>query len=157
MRAALLVLAAIGSFCLLSTPASAQEANTAAPAFVGAAACKECHTEVFDAWQKTKHATALNRLSEAERAGGQCIRCHVTGPAAQVEAEAAKPSMPGIQCEACHGAGKAHVDSAVAGGPLPNLIVRKPKASECERCHNDKGPRFRGFMYDAMVGFSHRP
>ena len=53
-------------------------------------------------------------------------------------------------------AGRAHVEATKAGGAGKGNIVRKPSAELCERCHNAKSPHFRGFFYDAMLGFAHR-
>jgi cytochrome c554/c'-like protein len=150
MRVALVFAALL--MCVLVPPIAAQSAPSP---YVGAAACKSCHGEIYAAWEKTKHSTALNRLSASDRAGA-CIGCHVTGTPEQIAAEAASPTLPGVQCESCHGPGQSHVESANAGGPTPGLLTRTPKSSECERCHNDKGPHFKGFFYNAMAAMSHR-
>jgi hypothetical protein len=58
----------------------------------------------------------------------------------------------GVQCEACHGAAKAHAaDPATTAG-----LTKVPPAAVCEECHSSRSPRFRGFYYDAMVFLSHR-
>ncbi len=44
----------------LSTPASAQPvASVAAAHYVGSAACKECHTDIYDRWKKTRMANVV--------------------------------------------------------------------------------------------------
>ena len=140
--------------CLLAwfTPtfASAQAPATA-PDYVGADACKSCHQAIFTSWSQSKHAHTIDRLSKEEKAGGECIRCHVTGSAEQIARELGTPSRPNVQCEACHGPGSLHAaDATVRTG-----IKKVPAAATCEGCHNDKSPKFRGFVYAAMVGFSH--
>ena len=52
--------------------------------YAGAAACKDCHLAQYEAWEKTKHSKALGKLQPADRAGGKCIKCHVTGTAEQI-------------------------------------------------------------------------
>lgn len=122
--------------------------------YVWDGACKDCHGDLYQAWQNTKHAVALNRLTASERQR-ECIGCHVTGTDHQIEVDG-KVANANVQCESCHGPGRAHVEAAKAGGPGKGNIIRKPSQESCERCHNAKSPHFRGFFYDAMLGFSHR-
>jgi hypothetical protein len=127
-------------------PAPAQ-----APGYAWADSCKTCHTAIYDAWAKTKHASALDRLSPANQEK-ECIGCHVTGPKTRVNDGNKKVVNRGVQCESCHGPAAAHVaDPAVKTG-----LVKTPPASTCEECHNDKGPHFKGFWYDAMKTLVHK-
>lgn len=130
----------------------------AAPAdtsgYVWDAACKECHAEIHDAWAKTKHKTALNRLSAAEHEQ-PCAACHLTGSAKPVSLEG-KIVNAGVQCESCHGPGKDHVDSAKGGAAVPTKMGTKPGESLCVQCHSDKSPHFHGFFFSAMKGFVHK-
>ena len=132
--------------------AGAQEpAPPAAPNYVGADACKSCHQAIYTSWSQTKHARTINRLSTDKKASGGCIRCHVTGSAEQIVREGGTPTYPNVQCESCHGPGSLHAaDATVRTG-----IKKVPGAATCESCHNDKSPKFRGFVYAAMVGFAH--
>ena len=124
--------------------------------YVGAEACQECHADNYTAWHATKHASALNRLNAADRAGGQCIRCHATGSPEQLAAEGANPSLPGVQCEACHGAGRAHADAARAGTPQAGAIAKAPGEKNCLGCHNEQSPHYTPFFFSAMKGLVHR-
>ena len=132
-------------FLLLARAASAQ---TTAPSndYIWAAACKDCHGAQYAAWEKTKHAHALDRLSTSERDAGGCVRCHVTGApgltADQVNAN--------VQCEACHGPGRPHVQGD------PEAITRKPDEKVCVGCHNEKSPHFRFFSYAALAPLVHQ-
>ena len=136
---------------LIAAPAFAQESQPAHPGYAGADACKNCHGAIFDAWQGTKHAHAIDKLSPSEREGDACIRCHVTGSPQQIAAEGAKPSLPNVQCESCHGAAAAHAaDPSTKTG-----LAKKPGESSCTSCHNDKSPHFHGFVYAAMSGYVH--
>jgi predicted CXXCH cytochrome family protein len=113
--------------------------------YVWATACKDCHAPQYTAWEKTKHAHALGRLSTPEREPGGCIRCHVTG-ATGLEAN----EMPAnVQCEACHGPGRPHMQGD------PEAITRKPDEKVCAGCHNDKSPHFRYFSYAALAPLVH--
>lgn len=123
--------------------------------YVGADACKDCHGKVYTAWSRTKHAKALDKLRMADRAGGKCIGCHVTGPAAAILAEGDKPTHPHVQCEACHGPGRKHIEAA-NGGDVSNGRTVKIEEATCTRCHNDTSPHYKPFYYQAMVGLVHR-
>jgi hypothetical protein len=132
---------------VLPALAAAQEGT---PAYAGADKCKSCHQAIDAAWNRTKHAHAIDRLTAGDR-DGECIRCHVTGSAEQIAREKGRPSHPNVQCESCHGPASLHVtDPQVTRG-----MVRKPAESTCESCHNDKSPHYRGFVYTAMVNFVH--
>jgi Cytochrome c554 and c-prime len=121
-----------------------------AAGYAWADSCKKCHEPIYNAWAKTKHAIALDRLSGAEQEQA-CIGCHVTGPKTRVQ-EGRKVLNSGVQCEACHGAAAAHAaDPTVTAG-----LTKKPASSVCEDCHSEKGPHFKGFFYGAMAGLSHR-
>jgi hypothetical protein len=136
---------------LIAAPAFAQEPTAAHPGYAGAETCKTCHGAIFDAWQGTKHAHAIDKLAPSERQGDACIRCHVTGSPEQIAAEGAKPSLPNVQCESCHGAGAAH-----AADPSNKTgLAKTPSERACTSCHNEKSPHFHGFVYGAMSGFVH--
>lgn len=122
--------------------------------FVGADTCKECHVEIHMSWSKTKHARAFERLGRAEREGGACIKCHVTGTPEMVLAEGAKPSQPGVQCEACHGAGRAHVEAA-RGGDASNARTTTVTEETCVRCHNTTSPHYKPFFFAPLKGLVH--
>ena len=149
---AIQTLLAAACVSLLAGPVVAQDqAAPAASPYAGADSCKTCHQAIYDSWANTKHAKAINALAAPDREGDKCIGCHVTGTPQQIAAEGAKPSLPNVQCESCHGPGAAHAaDAKVMTG-----LVRKPGESSCTSCHNDKSPHFRGFVFVAMKGFVH--
>lgn len=132
------------------TAATVAQAPPRAEDYAWADSCRKCHEPVYEAWAKTKHASALDRLSSSEQEK-ECVGCHLTGPKTRVM-DGKKVLNRGIQCEACHGAAAAHVaDPSVKTG-----LTKVPAAPVCEQCHSDKGPHFKGFWYDAMRLLSHR-
>jgi hypothetical protein len=150
-----LSLCIVAALLLLPIDARAQ-APAGKDAYLGAEGCKTCHTAIYDAWAKTKHAKAINRLSGSEKASGKCIGCHVTGSPEMIVAEAAHPSFPNVQCESCHGAGKAHAAKAATDKTALEGVTKKLRESNCTNCHNDRSPHFKGFSYDGMKWFVHK-
>jgi predicted CXXCH cytochrome family protein len=127
------------------TTLAAAQSSQAPADFVWAAACKDCHAAQYSAWQETKHARAIMRLTVEEREGAKCVGCHVTGATAL----AADAVNANVQCEACHGAGRAHMQGD------PKAITRKPSEGVCVRCHTDASPKFKYFAYSSMSPLAH--
>ncbi len=105
--------------------------------YLGYRACQECHAEIVASWQKTPHAHAfagLKRQGEEKQGIPGCVRCHVVA----FEQDGGfidmglTPELADVQCEACHGPGKKHVE---AGGD--GQIVAKPDANSCRVCHTE--------------------
>ena len=134
--------------------------------YVGAQKCKVCHMKIYKSWEQTKHAMAFEALKpgmavEARQKAGldtqkdysqdaACVGCHTTGT----------PDRPGVQCEACHGAGKqyssAKIMNKVAWKADPDKqcamaveagLVRKPAEEQCTACHNAKSPTYKPFDF----------
>lgn len=132
-------------------PAGAQTPPPGAENYVWADACKACHAKYYDAWEKTKHASAIRRLSADDRQK-DCVSCHVTGPKQLLD----KDVNANIQCEECHGPGKAHVEAAAAGNAKPGNITRKPSETMCVDCHSSRSPHFKFFSYPALAPLIHQ-
>ncbi|HWE07250.1 MAG TPA: tetratricopeptide repeat protein, partial [Rhizomicrobium sp.] len=66
----------------------------------------------------------------------RCFRCHSTGPVMLAANFKVQPSEPGVHCEACHGAGRAHAES---GGKAAIQNPRRMTAGQinvlCGACH----------------------
>jgi hypothetical protein len=157
MKLAMTMLAVVTLAAVGGTHGEAGDPQTPAPdvsGYVWESGCKDCHEDLHAAWRSTKHATAINRLTASERQQ-VCVGCHVTGADRLLDVDGKQPNA-NVQCESCHGPGRAHVEATKSGGPGKGNIVRKPAQQTCERCHNAKSPHFRGFFYDAMLGFAHR-
>lgn len=145
-----LVSSVLLGIAVFSVAILAQPAAPRAEDYAWADSCRKCHEPIYDAWAKTKHASALDRLSASDQEK-ECIGCHVTGPKTRVM-DGKKVLNRGIQCEACHGAAAAHVaDPTIKAG-----LTKTPAEALCEACHSDKGPHFKGFFYSAMTGLAHK-
>jgi hypothetical protein len=125
--------------------------DTSSP-FVGGEACVGCHKEQHAQWSTTAHARAWQSLVQDKRAmDGDCWSCHVTG--ASAEGGPTHPADAGgfrdVQCEACHGPGRAHMASPADKA----LILRDPPQEDCTRCHDgDKdGGRFNFGAYRPQI------
>ena len=66
--------------------------------FVGADKCKMCHKVQYASWEATTHAKSTEQAKGATdlEYTPDCLKCHATN---------ASEELPGVQCEACHGAG----------------------------------------------------
>lgn len=151
MRRLAPVMVGMAMVAIFGLPASAQTAAPNADDYAWAAACKDCHTKHYEAWDRTKHATAIRRLSGGDREG-DCVKCHVTGPKTLLE----KDVNANIQCEECHGPGKAHIVAAAAGSAKPGNIARTPSEKLCVECHSSKSPHFKFFSYPALAPLIHQ-
>ena len=83
--------------------------------YVGTKACTACHFKQSMAWKKTKHATdAFAKLPAKYKTDATCLICHSTGfgTATGFKDEASTPTLAGTTCEACHGPGSKHVETA---------------------------------------------
>jgi hypothetical protein len=141
------------SACLVAGALAALIAGvaSAAPAdFIGEPACSTCHPAAQKVWLASAHA----RASSAEILGrhakdAACLTCHATG-----EGAAAARFLPGVQCEACHGAGVAYAaaEDIMRDAPLARALglrdLRKDPAAVCVRCHRaDSATRAAKFDY----------
>jgi predicted CXXCH cytochrome family protein len=139
----------MGLAVFTAAPVAQDPPASQAPGYAWADSCRNCHQEIYDAWAKTKHANALDRLSSSEQEQ-PCVGCHLTGPKTRIT-EGRKVLNRGIQCEACHGAAAKHAaDTTVNAG-----LVKVPPESLCVECHSSKSPKFKGFYYAGMASLSH--
>ena len=137
--------------------------------WVGARACRACHTEIYESWKKTLHAHALDTLlGEKQAENPECLKCHVVG----FEVENGfrdfryHRHLGGVQCENCHGAGYEHFRSQIRArqsakrpnAPKVEVIQMKKEAppSVCVTCHSP--PNDIDFDYGRDVRFvNHQP
>ncbi len=106
--------------------------------FVGEAVCQTCHARQHKVWFDTQHAIAYEDLEAVNKAfDPACIYCHVVGfdqPGGFFDINLSGHLM-GVQCESCHGAGRAH---AQAGGGKPLANAGWSKQQICAQCHVQK-------------------
>jgi hypothetical protein len=135
--------------------------------YVGLDACVECHAPTSAHWALTPHAQTWKDLvergsaTEGESGGGRpvapldathnpdCLGCHSTGYGKRggfVDPDA-DSRLLNVQCEACHGPMKLHVDQARRPGfrPSPGLPVDE---ATCRGCHDPaNSPKFEYLHY----------
>ena len=102
--------------------------------YVGSKACQSCHTEIYQSWMETDHATAWDTLVDKKREmDPSCFSCHSTGGG--LEDGPQSPSqvghLTGVGCESCHGAGQEHIKYSNA-----STIQKTVLDSVCVTCHN---------------------
>jgi hypothetical protein len=165
-------------FGLAQVPAAEHE-------FVGSKKCRVCHMKQYKSWEATAMATTFAALepgerAEAKKAAGldpakdyttdtECIPCHVTGygkAGGFVDIETT-PTLAGVGCEWCHGAGGTYLEPEYMS--LKNKeykkadlvavgLVDKVTEAQCLSCHNDKSPTFKEFTFDTEKGIhEHHP
>jgi hypothetical protein len=127
------------SLSLLASLAFAGEEAT----FLGAKKCKKCHMKVYKAWEATGHATAMKSLGDSAKAKAECVGCHTTGykKTGGFEAVDKSADLAFVGCEACHGAGSAHVK---ASSETRKTTTSRPTEKVCTACHTEKWtPKFK--------------
>ncbi len=114
--------------------------------FVGEETCLTCHQTEHKAWSASNHAMAYDSLEAVGKSfDPACIQCHVVGfdkPGGFIDMSMTGHLM-GVQCESCHGAGRAHVE-AQGKVALPSSDWNKEKM--CAQCHTQ--PHSPGFVFD---------
>ena len=124
-KQALWIALAVAVVVLVSFSAQAQD-----HAYVGAAKCKMCHKVQYVSWETTTHAKATDdaKASTDREFSADCLKCHATN---------ASEDMPGVQCEACHGAGadfkKMSIMKDRATAEANGLNI--PTQATCGGCH----------------------
>ncbi|MDH5300527.1 MAG: multiheme c-type cytochrome [Gammaproteobacteria bacterium] len=116
--------------------------------FAGAQACQSCHRSAYETWQKSKHAEAYYKLMDVEKGyDPDCVGCHVLGldkPGGFLDPMLTEDMMH-VQCENCHGAAKAHVNS---GGQTKTSNHDWKASDRCAQCHVQKhSPQFKFDQY----------
>jgi 2',3'-cyclic-nucleotide 2'-phosphodiesterase (5'-nucleotidase family) len=103
--------------------------------FVGEETCQTCHTAQHKMWAESNHALAYDNLEAVGKAfDPACLQCHTVGfdqPGGFFDMDITGHLL-GVQCESCHGAGRAHAESAGAE-TLPNAGWRREQI--CAQCH----------------------
>ena len=102
--------------------------------YMGWRACVECHEDICNGWQQTKHAKAFESLKKSKQQDlPDCIQCHVVGydQSGGFLDEELTIELAGVQCENCHGPGKRHIHAPEKSGAL----IAVPSKDVCQKCH----------------------
>jgi len=100
--------------------------------YVSAQTCLQCHRAEFVTWSNTAHARAINSLAtRAAELDSGCLACHTTGfNRGGFQNIAETRTLINVQCEECHGPGRAHVAKPdKTYGQIADL------QAVCSRCH----------------------
>ncbi len=106
-------------------------------AFVGMEACRDCHEEAFDIWERTPHSRAYWTLEIVSKNYNlSCVSCHVTGYRHPGGAEVVQnEGRRDVQCESCHGPGSLHIRARTPAARRAT-IRRQVQGSFCAtECH----------------------
>lgn len=140
-RKLIIIIVLIVCASMLSAQSKPDKANKPlrSPKYIGAKKCIMCHKKdgVGMSWRETAHAKAFEVLNAKQKKNQDCLPCHATGAANHAK------HFPGVQCEACHGAGSEYKGLknmkdrrlAVSKG----LIIAGEKT--CRNCHRDTLPK----------------
>lgn len=112
--------------------------------YLGATVCAQCHQPFAGQWRNTRHSGAFNTLEKVGKSKDpECVKCHTVGYAKEggFVSMAVTPGLAGVQCEACHGPGKWHIeDMSVPMRPINEAL--------CRTCHTaDNSPDFEFIKY----------
>ena len=112
-------------------------------AYLGASSCAQCHQPYNEIWKGTRHSNAFDSLDKAGKSRDpECVKCHTTGYGEEggFYSKTATPGLAGVQCESCHGPGRAHVLDLRRMAPVGE--------SACVRCHTESNsPMFNYEFY----------
>jgi nitrate/TMAO reductase-like tetraheme cytochrome c subunit len=115
-----------------------KQLESGASKYAGEEACKTCHSAEYKKWFDSQHAIAYEELEGVNKAfDPACIGCHTVGfgePDGFIDMSLT-PHLLNVQCENCHGAAKAHVESK---GVKPVANHDWPKEKICGQCHVQK-------------------
>jgi predicted CXXCH cytochrome family protein len=106
--------------------------------------CGNCHADYQASWVNTKHAVAWADLQASGHAQQMCEGCHAVSELGNAldstggYNKVADTAYFDVQCESCHGAGLAHVESVFGGSvikPLASIHVDTAITNGCGECH----------------------
>jgi predicted CXXCH cytochrome family protein len=107
--------------------------------FVGVRVCSACHLEQYRVWQGSDHSHAMASLRRSsQQLDRECIGCHTTGfdRAGGFKDPVSVGPFAEVQCEACHDAGREHVQQGAQ-------MNRAAGEGVCRQCHTQEAtPQF---------------
>ena len=117
--------------------------------WVGSAACAGCHEGETAQWRSTAHANAMRTLIKVHRdTQPRCVSCHVVGFGTPdgYRIGSGNEHLANVQCENCHGPGKAHAEE-----PSARNIVKHVPETVCISCHDTEHSE--EFVYTERLPF----
>jgi 2',3'-cyclic-nucleotide 2'-phosphodiesterase (5'-nucleotidase family) len=119
-------------------------------AYAGDTRCATCHAQAYEAWKGSLHAAAYETLVRAGHSlDTSCVGCHTTGYGRPggFEHPAQVGFLKEVQCEVCHGPGKAHVVD-----PRSARLSVSSGEQACRGCHStERSPAFNYASYLARI------
>ncbi len=123
-------------------------------------------------WLKDPHSQAMKSLSNqasldyAKKNGiadptkePSCLACHSTYDQVDPKLRATILQSEGVSCESCHGPGSSYKSPAVmknvAQAKTMGLVI--PDRKLCLKCHNDKNPFHKEFVYETYFAKVNHP
>lgn len=100
--------------------------------FVGSAQCRSCHEAEHAMWLGSKHARAVHALAAKQATRDPaCLPCHLKDVPPDGD-------EGGLGCEACHGPGGRHVETAATPERVPMARRRLAGTGDaaCSGCHD---------------------
>jgi len=101
--------------------------------YAGAETCANCHEKENQVWLNSRHAHAMATLEKkSQQFDNECVRCHVVGyERGGFQSLYTTPQYANVQCEECHGPGRAHANNPSKGYGFVTTPVG------CMRCHKE--------------------
>lgn len=103
--------------------------------YVGSSSCRKCHEQAYAAWEKSRHAQAMDSLRKVGYARSpECIVCHTVGYGASDgwRSSSETPELDNVGCESCHGRGHILRDGGC------RMLAKPTSEDTCRSCHDAK-------------------
>lgn len=117
---------------------------------------------------EAKKIAVAKGIKTAPDQTAECVQCHVTGfgdesgyqltvDASDAKAVAKNEKMENVGCEMCHGPGSGYKTKktmeAVSKGEIEPASVGlvMPTEATCKKCHNEKSPTNKKFVFEEAV------
>ena len=112
--------------------------------YVGVETCAGCHEKENEVWVNSRHGHAMATLEKKnQQFDNECVGCHVVGfQKGGFQSLYTTPQFANVQCEECHGPGRAHASNPGKGYGFMATPVG------CTQCHKEPNdPHFDFAVY----------
>jgi hypothetical protein len=116
--------------------------------YVGAPVCGSCHPQQHAQWKATGHAKAFASLSASQQRDPACRSCHT------MNVRDDDPGLRGVQCESCHGPGRAYAPLPVMRDEQLRKLLGLERVSPktCAPCHSPQhSPGMKPFDFESQL------